>query len=422
MLSAKNKESVLERYRHETESDENKLGFSGLGLSAEQKKLVNSLVRIHGGGVLRRSAKTDELELQIPDPGLLEEDGDKELFSKHLYVNIDKFTRDGHTKAAHCVKNGTVWSIETLLAMLPIEDRAIGVSRSSVSRKLKSVDTMRHFEYDANGNLVPPGPGKCVPLNRLPEDHPAIWYVRHRGFDPGLLVEQFDAAYCEEENPELFYRKLPGGFKASPQGRIVFYIMQFGVRRGWQARQLDCTDGNRGFMMYHPYAKKWVKVAEKSANGKWETVGEYNGLKTGKSPDTLLKQKYIIGPGAEKSGTLMGFDAAIKYNVGKQNPVAGIVEGVLDAARLGPPFCAVMGLTLHANQASLLKNFFHRVYYIPDHDEGDGMKAVKFRASVENALENSGVGIGELELPPNVKDAGDLTPEQAEEIRKNLKS
>lgn len=404
----------------ESPDDHRQLGFGRLSLSEDQRRFVNRMVTIHGDGVLSRSKKSNNIELQLADPLLLQTDGDKELRSRHLFVNVDKVVNDHHWHAARCVKDGRLYDVRTLLQMLPIEQRAIQVMPSSQRRRVSYIDKLRYMVRDANGNLVPPGPGETVPLTELPSDHPAIQYIKGRNFCPKQLVDQFQAAFCTQENADVKYKRLPGGFSGTPQGRIVFFIDQLGVRRGWQARQLDRVEDTR-MWLYHPYEQRWVVVAERaSPRDAWEVLPAYDGRTMGKAQNALLKQKYVIGVGVEKTVTLMGFDAAIQWNQSrpKSDRVVGLVEGVLDAASLGMPFCAIMGLRLSSNQAALISNHFSRAVCVPDNDNAEN--AETFLSSISRELGAKGVPYQVHKLADCYKDAGELPTEEASTLRQSL--
>lgn len=396
--------------------DQYNLGFEKTGLPENLRGLANTLVHIHGSGQILRK-KDNTFELRIPDPELLAADGDKELNSKHLYVNLSK-AHEGRTNAARCVKDGRIYHIESLLSMLPLEERLPNIKKS-IKRRVSYVDYTRFLDKDENGNLIPAGPGEVVPLTDLPEDHPAIHYIRARDFTPKQLVEQFSAAFCIKENPRLKYAALPGGFCRTPQGRIIFYVEQLGAKRGWQARQLELDkDGYR--YLWHPYKNEWVAVAKLDNSNKPTILPEYDGRVCGKGTNVVLNNKYIIGLGVDKTNMLMGFDAALDWAEYTSNETIGIVEGVFDAARLGPPFVSIMGMSMSSNQGALVKNFFRRAILVPDNDT-DSSKREKFLADAKDVL--SGLEIIESTLPAGIKDAGDLSVEETGELRKkwNLK-
>lgn len=426
MLTQGNIERYREDLKKETESDVHDLHFERFGLNTEERQLVNRLVFIHGGGVLRRKQGAEEVELQVADPFLLEDDGDKELLSRHLYVNITKVVRDDHTQAARCVKDGRVYDIRTLLAMKPLEDRMPNIPKSKIRRMVSAVDYTEFYEEDEHGNLVPPGPGETVPLSGLGPEHPAIEYLMNREFDPAALETQFGACFCTKENPKLFYKRLPGGFAVTPQGRIVFKINQLGATRGWQARRLErWTHGGKFLEYWHPYRNRWVTIGMKDDNtGKLVLLKEMEGTPLGMTRDVILKNKYNIGLGVEKHNMLMGFDAAWEWSKQTGNRTIGIVEGVLDAARLGPPFVSIMGLKMSMNQGALVRNFFDRALVVPDVDP-DPEKRKLFLEAVDAVLTSHGFPVEVLELPGGgkggVKDAGDLTAAQAKRFREKYK-
>ena len=411
-------DTISDMVAKESKEDSHKLGFGNFSLTEDQRRFVNRMVALHGGGLLFRS-KSGTIELQIADPRLLEQDGDKELASRHLYINVDKVVKEHFWYAARCVKDGHVYDVRTLLSMLPLEQRLGNIPRSKIKRRISYIDKLKFMVRDENGNLVPPGPGQCTPLDQLEPDHPAIEYVRGRGFEPARLVAQFSGAFCDEENSAIGYKRLPGGFTATPQGRIVFFINQLGVCRGWQARQLDRKIDDR-FEMWHPYEKRWAHVANRVEDA-WQMLPRYDGELVNKGSTALLKQKYVIGVGVEKSTTLMGFDAARDF----QGDTIGIVEGVLDAARLGPPFCSIMGLCLSTNQAALIANNFRRVIAVPDNDHTPDTdresNASIFIRAIQDELGSRGVEIDIARVPIRYEDAGALDVAAVANFRKYCK-
>jgi hypothetical protein len=421
MLTPENaQERIADLLTTSEEDDINKLGFDDLKLRPDQCRFINRIVERHGGGILFRSKKQQNIELQVADPVLLEQDGDKELLSRHLYINIDKVTNEQHNRAACCIKDGRVYDVRELLQMLPIEDRSLNIPKSKVKRRVSVIDRLQFMRRDDAGNLVPQGPGECTPVDALDADHPAAQYLLSRGFNLTVLVKQFGTAWCHTENPNLPYKSLPGEFSATPQGRIVFFIHQLGVERGWQARRLERYKGNE-LQFWHPYHEQWETVAVKGTNG-LSVLPRYSGQTIGKAPGVILKQKYVIGIGVEKSQTLMGFDAAREWCKTNNKKTVGIVEGVLDAARLGPPFCSIMGLQLSTNQSALVANHFDRVIYTSDNDVNtydDGRKdnATLFCESVESVLRSKNIELVKAPPPPDAEAAGDMSVEQVKTFK-----
>ena len=126
-----------------------------------------------------------------------------------------------------------------------------------------------------------------------------------------------------------------------------------GVCRGWQARILEMkmrgSDGRMYHWCYNSTREEWTPVKVRMD----DTV---NGLETWQLVHGLTKwdpPKYMTGPGTRRNLCLMGYDAAER--AGKS--WIGITEGPLDAARLGPPFCAALGKSFSEAQADLCKPF-----------------------------------------------------------------
>ncbi|WP_309383719.1 hypothetical protein [Cerasicoccus frondis] len=232
--------------------------FDQFALNTVEREVVSRLVALHGECALQR--KPDgTVEVRMADPEMLEQDGDKELSSRHLYVNVSKYVREGHDRAARCVKTGRVWDIRELLSMLPIEQRA-GMHHP-MSRRLSVFDLWESLVEDGGGNMVPLNAGQVIPLDQIEyPNHPALVYVRNRGFEPAALVEQFRAGYCEQANPELKRSRMPSGLCAPPQGRLVFHADMYGVQQGWQARRIDNWVGDTLFF-WDAVSAGWLPVA-----------------------------------------------------------------------------------------------------------------------------------------------------------------
>ena len=111
----------------------------------------------------------------------------------------------------------------------------------------------------------------------------------------------------------------------------------------------------------------------------------------------------------------MGFDAAVEFNKDKpkKDRFCIIVEGPLDAAKIGPPGIALLGKSMSQNQAKYIQSEFSKVYVMPDNDRAGEQMA----ECVERMLPTLNVDI--IDVPGNVKDVGDLSKEQVKQILKN---
>jgi hypothetical protein len=70
-----------------------------------------------------------------------------------------------------------------------------------------------------------PGPF-IYPLHQLEDDHPAVLYLRGRGFDPAWLSHAMHVGFCPVSYPEF----------RTAQGRIIIPTYHGGAYAGWQAR------------------------------------------------------------------------------------------------------------------------------------------------------------------------------------------
>ncbi len=139
--------------------------------------------------------------------------------------------------------------------------------------------------------VAPPGP--ITGLHKLPSDHPAVAYIRERGFDPTELSTKHKIGYCEYSPMRL------------AANRLYFPVYMYDMLVGWQTRLLGAhiKDGP---------PKYWG------------------------CPDMMRR--------------LIAFN----YEEAITHPVVLIVEGCLDAIRSGPNAMALMGKTIGHQLATQL--------------------------------------------------------------------
>ena len=190
---------------------------------------------------MRIAREFSGLHFYIACPECLEQEGSSELTKKHLAINPGKDFA-GQDCCAMCMKCQEVYRVTILVSMPTLDQRGIEYRPEVVPPQVGP--NMDLLEPDGKGNLIPKGPGEVVPVTSLAEDHPAMIYLSSRQFEPMALWQQFRCSYCTKENPNLYFRRLAGGFRASPQGRLIFFADQHGVQVGWQARILEMVDGN----------------------------------------------------------------------------------------------------------------------------------------------------------------------------------
>ncbi len=369
-------------------------------LTVEQENLAHDLMQCHGS--VRVAREKSGLHFYIACPDCLTNDGEKELYSMHLAINADKYLQ-GHTGAARCMKTDKVFMIDQLTMWPPLEKR--GYRRGPERIADQAIVTANFHEEDEKGRMVPKSPGITVPLNSLSIDHPALAYLYSRQFSAVALERQFNASFCIKEREDIRYRKLLGGFKASPQGRIILEIRQNGVRVGWQARILEMEDETHLYY-WQPYREAWVPVKyRETPESPWE-------LKEGW--ENWDPAKYIMAHGARRNSCLMGYDAARAFNAAarKKKRWCFLTEGPLDAARLGPPAVAVCGKSCSQAQADLLEMAFDTIIVVPDNDAAGS----KLETYVNEWLAKTRQ-IVTAKIPDRRHDAGQLTPQEVKFFR-----
>ena len=390
--------------------------ISGSSLTREEELLARALISIHGSGTLTRKSGEGGVELRLADPRLLETSGDREFTSRHLYINLTKVV-GGWENAARCVNDGHVYNIRELLSYKPLEARMERIPESIKKRRANVADYTDLLEEDENGNLVPPRAGEGIPLDELEPDHPAIQYLKERNVTPTSLKEQFGAFYCTKCNPKLekarAIARLGGPITSTPEGRIIFPFNQFGVARGWQSRRIEKFVGE---FLFYWFGEAWHKVGKRAPDGSLVPLPPYDSGKK-----RIFSCKYVIGPGAKKEAVLVGIDAAREWNRKHDSQVVGICEGVFDAARLGPPFCAMLGASILHQQLRLVQNFFRRCIFVPDNPhEGDKQSQELYEKAISDfqPLKAAGLGLDIMHIPRPHKDAGDLPDDLVRKLRK----
>lgn len=396
--------------------------LSVLELPPKVKALAHALEKKHG--VVQVSRGGNGLEMRMASPAVLAIEGAEELEKRHLYVNAERFLGIGQWKSkvgtyiadysGHCVKTGQAFKVSDLLRMPDLEARGYGNRRSS---EVNVLNTRRVLIYDEAGNRVPPGPGRVIPIHKLPDDHVAVVYLKSRGYDLMLLDQQFRCGWCEVERPVdramgIYWKHLPKGFKRTPQGRIIFFADIEGVCQGYQGRIPEVTSG-KAKSYWHPYDNEWVHCESWCEDKKkWVPVPEIERSNLGWDI-----AKYFTGPNVARSEILLGFDAAIRWNkvFRIDQPVVIVTEGPLDAARWGAPAIAQMGKFLSVRQADLIAQNFARVIYVMDSDSAGRQAAQKVEARFGGRVQIFIVQLPKLKSGTNlkVKDPGDLEDAQA---------
>jgi len=281
-------------------------------------------------------------------------------------------------------KDMHMWPVSALLSMATVTERHPDIlTKANVSGGKGSADKEQHWMPDPDtGVNCPPQPGQVIPVNEMPTDHPAITYLINRGFNMDRLYKQFKTSYCTEEFPhgdnEIYYRKMPGGWRDTPQHRIIFYSIHDGTRKTWQGRYVDyVTPDKLGMYALNPYTEAWDHVATRSnAKAAWIYVGPFNEVND-KGGMRWSPSKYKTATHSFRE--LMGWDAAVE-NAKTATPFSWciLVEGPLDAARVGPGGIALIGKSINAGNAAKVAKAFNVVFTAFDNDSaGYSLKRVR---------------------------------------------
>jgi Toprim domain-containing protein len=369
--------------------------IEGSYVTERHREIAARLSVVHGK--VRLATESNGVHAYMASPACLEKYGRTELVKMHLAVNLDKWLQ-GVDLCALCMKTNKAYKVTTLLRLPPLEMRGMPDVKPGV---FEAETNPEYLELDARGNRVPKSPGECQLLTELPPEHPAIEYCKYRGFEPEQLVTQFRASFCSKERDDLHWRPLPGGFAATPQGRIVFFMDQNGIQAGWQARILE-MDRKHSKYYLHPYEGRWVAVQQRlTVEQDWTPMPGF---------EDWDPAKYLLAYGTKRNAAVMGLDAAIAFNKLHGGSWCVLCEGPLDAARFGAPAIAVMGKHLSEMQAKLISDNFSQVIFVGDNDEA----GKSLRQKVFDRLgAHPGLKLLLADLPLRFKDAGDMKPFEA---------
>lgn len=224
------------------------------------------------------------------------------LWVHHLWCTPDPLTGDPMRHLAHCYNDDCLHA-----HYADFEARVFDPENAGTRRRRENMMAMRVLPgLPVAAVEGPPAlPGSCVPLDELPPHHPAVAYLRRRGFDPSELARDRDVLLCTRGE----------GRSSSLTGRIVVPVTARHVRVGWQARYAGDLD--------------------------WKAAGI---------------PKYFTMPGFKKGQHLYGADLAS----GHSPRLVAVVEGVTDAWAAGPSAVAALGKSISEHQQALLSSWAGR--------------------------------------------------------------
>jgi hypothetical protein len=466
---------------------DNEVSFTSSGRTAppEVRKFAERLMRQHQCPVtltLERSG----YHLYLPCPECLKDHGRKELQDPKYAINVSKHLGLGDqfkslTEAAWFDTAGALENAKTrddrvgicmrtrssgkphffpvslLLEMPTVSERHPDIHTTGrLVSAAGSADRESNWEIDPrSGKKCPPPPGKITPINLLPPNHPAVKYLTQRNFDPRHLWKQFRCGFCVSEWPEghnaVFYRKMPGGWKDTPQHRIIFHAMIDGVPMSWQARYPEkLSDDGLNRYMLHPYFDA-EKAYDRDAHVKLGLLPDEGGhygwshTHTRSNPSsawipvppfdqtdetgTLKFQPSKYRTAKYSSRELLGWDAAVERANADDCPMKWVVlcEGPLDAARVGPGGIALMGASINIDNAKKVARQFNIVFTAFDTDQAGRGATQSVAKLLHEANPNHPVLQEVIPLTiPSGKDLGEMTQEAfdalfAKALRKAMK-
>lgn len=347
--------------------------------------------------------------------------------------------------------------LSELISMGTITSRHPDIhTKASIVGSVSSDDRESHWELDQeSGQMCPPPPGETVSMDSLPMDHPAVEYLTRRGYEIQKLSEQFKLKFCTREYPVgengIYYRKMPGGWKDTPQHRVIFHAMIGGAPLTWQARLIEkVSDDGLDRYMLHPYsggfypgddlgralaafgAEKYTGEAQMSRDDKrggfwlhrwshvatrpnpaaeWIMLSPFDELRDGRprfQPSKYRTAKY-------SSREMMGWDAAVSAADASRDNLrwAVLCEGPLDAARVGPGGVALIGSSISPVNAKKVAENFHIVFMGFDSDRAGKSATEKITPMLQDKRHKSPILNHVLNMPiPSGKDLGDLRQEE----------
>lgn len=252
----------------------------------------------------------------------------------HLSINVN-------TGAYHCFRCNAKGHAGMLLGLYEVWSSS---DRGS-SRPVAPVDRAIPSPHNAAAG------GSLVSVDTLPEDHPAIRYLKYsrdRAFDPAQICVEFGytagpvvnsgVMYCDNGN-----KFMKGRFDTSRTLVFPVYANTGDMLKvvGWQSR-----------LLYDP---KKLSPAECAAlRFPTKADGSYD-----------RPPKYFTAPGFDKGEYL--------YNVVNARRFSYVVvcEGVFDAMSVGPCAVALLGKSATAHQLDMLKAYWKEVILLLDPGSAD---------------------------------------------------
>lgn len=439
----------------------------------EVQKFVAKMAKAHDCKMLV-AREANGYHLYIPCPECLHTHGRREVADPKYSINVSMYlglgdafsdlkpqglafdpvamekamasTQTRDEKSSICMrtrqsKNPHRFKVSDLLSMSTVHQRHPDImTKADVVGQVGSAEREEHWELDPeSGVMVPPPPGEVIPITELSEAHPAVEYLLGRGYNLQKLWEQFRCSFCVEEYPEgqngIYYRKMPGGWKDTPQHRIIFYSLIKGVPMTWQARYPErvSQDGLNKYLLHpyyeagaynksayadmglmiqpdHPYGWSHVATRANPQSG-WIPVSPFDETN---QEGTLRFEPSKYRTAKYSQRQMMGWDAAVKRADDDPSPHKWVLlcEGPLDAARVGPGGVALIGSSISPDNAEKVASNFHIVFTAFDEDRAGKGATEKVGRMLMGSKCRAPLIQLTIPLPiPSGKDIGEMTQE-----------
>src|SRR4051794_18900966 len=153
----------------------------------------------------------------------------KRLSINHRYGVYDEVTGSDNIFLARCFNDDC---LKDRGRYRELKDKVFGFMNRDQRRRLLVVSAGIRPAVSPESLKEAQPPGDVVELSALAPDHPALAYLRQRGFDPGELSNVWHVMYCTQASPAC----------RLAQERIVIPIIMNGTWVGWQARRVGDQD------------------------------------------------------------------------------------------------------------------------------------------------------------------------------------
>lgn len=229
------------------------------------------------------------------------------LYINHRWGVYDKETKTKNYSLIHCFnesceKNDDFFDLFTL---------RINDIKNLLNKPTTGLRPIQQSAIDQPIEL----PGRMIKLSELSSNHPAIVYLKSKGFNPIKLEKIFNVGWCEDS-------RLP-----QARHRIVVPIYDGNRLISWQARYVDSNGSGKCSDMYvcpnELCQQQWLNTLE--VKPQCCPYCRYDSI----PPRAVVK--WMTAPGSKVGQHLFNYDNARAW------PYCVVVEGPMDVIRVGTP-------------------------------------------------------------------------------------